>query len=99
MSTDRDDHGANPASRGRGDPIEPGSRVDVDRSRVGPRFAIALGMHTTSLDNIVSRQRGRTLRDRMFVIAIAFIVVFGIGAVVTSAQGATATAPRMQLVR
>lgn len=50
-------------------------------------------MTTTSLDNIASRQHTRTLRDRLFALAIAAIVVFGLGAVVASADAVAPTAP------
>lgn len=50
-------------------------------------------MTTTSLDNIASRQHSRTLRDRLFAVAIAAIVVFGLGAVVASADAVAPSAP------
>lgn len=43
-------------------------------------------MSTSSLENIVTRQHSRTVRDRIFALGIALIVVFGLGAVVASAD-------------
>ncbi|MEZ4404111.1 MAG: hypothetical protein R3B06_29080 [Kofleriaceae bacterium] len=46
-------------------------------------------MTTTRLDDIVRRQRSRTTRDLVAGITLAVLVMLGLGAVLSSARGAS----------
>lgn len=50
-------------------------------------------MNTHRLDLIVRRQRSRTTRDVAFALGLALLVTLGLGALASSARGASFASP------